>query len=402
MQDNAVCVGRKFIHPRLCVNPLIILNMGAQMIFILNQRLIAQKIADDKASRVLTDTMKVLFGLEMYNNIFKPKIMYHSSKIYSIFHDITHSSIMRLNDQSMDKLFDLITMNFKSQIIKCKDVYEIIESTLNHLDSIHNIILKCQNPLQIIELINNIRLKIIKVYTILSYGKLLIIKQCLFSYFQDKRIKVSILLEANHQCLDGYIINDTNGILPRYFNIPGNIYLNTNDTNNPDNKLTLIDNKELINTDNVIINKNDYLYTKDHLNTDLGVDLYTKRQPKCNIINNINDNNTILSNKNEKNIDRTQIENTLHNELNSLAFIINDKNTENINVNLDIFDDIKDDDINNPNNNNESNSNGNIIQFSNKKTSRLQTAMNELNLDDDNITTNNDNNDDDLLSLIDI
>lgn len=42
--------------------------------------------------------------------------MYSSSSTREIFNKLAHSSIMRLNESSMDKLYDLMTMGFKHQV----------------------------------------------------------------------------------------------------------------------------------------------------------------------------------------------------------------------------------------------------------------------------------------------
>ena len=55
----------------------------------------------------------------------------HSTR--QIFDRLAHSSIMRLNESSMDKLFDLMTMGFKYQLLACSYPEELLHVTLNHL-----------------------------------------------------------------------------------------------------------------------------------------------------------------------------------------------------------------------------------------------------------------------------
>ena len=80
-------------------------------------RLSAQKIANDKAKQVLQDLMLALFSDVFIDELFKPQEVYSVNSTKQIFEKIAHSSIMRLNSNSMDKLFDLMTMTFKHQIL---------------------------------------------------------------------------------------------------------------------------------------------------------------------------------------------------------------------------------------------------------------------------------------------
>ena len=41
--------------------PIIVINMGGEMIYILNQRLKAQSVPDDKAEKVMLDVLKAMY-----------------------------------------------------------------------------------------------------------------------------------------------------------------------------------------------------------------------------------------------------------------------------------------------------------------------------------------------------
>lgn len=53
-----------------------------------------------------------------------------------MFERIVQSSIMRLNRESMDKLYDLMTMVFKYQVLMVPSPRQVVGVTLNHLDTI--------------------------------------------------------------------------------------------------------------------------------------------------------------------------------------------------------------------------------------------------------------------------
>jgi hypothetical protein len=58
-----------------------------------------------------------LFSNVFIEELFKPQEIYSVNSTKQIFEKIAHSSIMRLNKNSMDKLFDLMIMAFKYQIL---------------------------------------------------------------------------------------------------------------------------------------------------------------------------------------------------------------------------------------------------------------------------------------------
>ncbi|EEC05981.1 oxidored-nitro domain-containing protein isoform, putative [Ixodes scapularis] len=120
----------------LRVLPLLYINLGGEMMYILNQRLKAQKIALDKAHKVITDIVSTMFNVRFVEELFKPQELYSKKAVRSIFEKLTHASIMRLNAASMDKLYDLMTMVVKYQTFMCSSPGDLLAVTLNHLDAI--------------------------------------------------------------------------------------------------------------------------------------------------------------------------------------------------------------------------------------------------------------------------
>merc|ERR1719311_1181631 len=103
------------------------------MIYILEQRLQAQKIAESKGQKVLSDVVRTMYYPRFIEELFKPQEMYTIQSTRQIFDRLAHSSIMRLNESSMEKLFDLMAMGFKCQVMACAHPREVIEVTFNHL-----------------------------------------------------------------------------------------------------------------------------------------------------------------------------------------------------------------------------------------------------------------------------
>jgi hypothetical protein len=65
--------------------------------------------------------------------LFRSQPMYTMQSAKQIFEKLAHSSIMKLNKTSMQKLFDLMLMGFKWQMQSCCKPVEIYHVTMKHL-----------------------------------------------------------------------------------------------------------------------------------------------------------------------------------------------------------------------------------------------------------------------------
>lgn len=81
----------------LMTMPLVVVNLGAEMVYILDQRLKAQCIAEDKSRMVLNDVVRTWFDNRFIEELFKPQQLYSLTATRQIFERLALSSIMRLN-----------------------------------------------------------------------------------------------------------------------------------------------------------------------------------------------------------------------------------------------------------------------------------------------------------------
>jgi len=199
------------------VMPLIVLNLGGEMVYILNQRLQAQSVQDDKAKKVLLDVARAMFSPVFVDQLFAKQEMYTHASTKQIFEKLAHSSIMRLNKSSMDKLYDLMMMGFKYQIISCNSPQQYLQVTLNHLESMKILI----NHDEASNAIQRAVDQCIAMYTSMTNGQLLLVKQSLFRFFMGKRVKVSLFLQQSLQNNDGTLVLSHVGELPYGTELPG-------------------------------------------------------------------------------------------------------------------------------------------------------------------------------------
>ena len=107
-----------------------------------------------------------------------------------IFEKLAHSSIMKLNATSMNKLFDLMLMGVKYQVLSCASPDEIYNVTLTHLTQISALIKGSTVEGLVNDTISQFKEMALK-FNAYDY---MIIRQQLYKFFQDKHIKVSLFI----------------------------------------------------------------------------------------------------------------------------------------------------------------------------------------------------------------
>ncbi|KAM3724312.1 Protein OSCP1 [Dirofilaria immitis] len=183
--------------------PLLFLNMGSEMIYILQQRLKAQKVSKEKTIQVLQDILHILFNTKFLNELFKPQHICSRQIMRIFFEKLAHSSIMRLNETSMDKLYALITMTYKYQLQLCNGPEDIVFITLNHLDSIREILPEDKKLNQCLDVAHRM---VVVTYHEIPLWEQAMIRSCLLNFFQNSRLNVSLFLRENKQTEEGRFI----------------------------------------------------------------------------------------------------------------------------------------------------------------------------------------------------
>jgi hypothetical protein len=294
--------------------PLLILNMGGEMLYILEQRLQAQSIIEEKSLRVLVDVINTMFSEKFLLEVFKPQRLYSSTSTRQIFDKLAHSSIMRLNQSSMDKLYDLMSMGCKYQLLSSNSPVDLLSITLNHLDALRKLI--NNNNAETSKLIELASSQSIELFRQLKFSQLFILRYSLARFFQDRRVKVSLFLQDQIQQSDGNIIISTKGKLAKGYEVPGTIrYFNPDNSLAREETINLPNAQGLINSNSPnehynAANNNHYVneLLKGPRLCELGTNLYAKdrRKAKNSIINSKDNNNTGNNNNNHNNIHKSK------------------------------------------------------------------------------------------------
>uniref|UniRef100_A0A7S0S0V4 Protein OSCP1 n=1 Tax=Chlamydomonas leiostraca TaxID=1034604 RepID=A0A7S0S0V4_9CHLO len=183
----------------LLAMPMIVVNLGCEMMFILEQRLKAQNIPPDKSGKVLNDVAKTMFDRQYVDKLFTPQELYSVPSVRKIFDRLAHSSIMRLSESSMDKLFDLMIMGWKYQLLCSTKMEGMVAVTSLHLAQIRAMLAPLPDSAACVALVQGVEALVHKTYGGLSLGQQHLLRQTLLRFLQDRRVKVSLFLQEGIQ-----------------------------------------------------------------------------------------------------------------------------------------------------------------------------------------------------------
>ncbi|XP_056153829.1 protein OSCP1a [Lampris incognitus] len=208
--------------------PLVFVNLGGEMLYILDQRLRAHNTSEDNSEkavwseddrkRVMNDIIRTMFSRDFMEELLKPQQLYSHKTLKTVLTRLAHASIMRLNPASMDRLYELMIMAFKYQLFLCPRPRDLLLITYNHIDTIREFIKDTPTALNQVDETHR---KVIEVYTPLSEAEFQLIRQTLLIFFQDMHIRVSIFLKDKVQNPNGRFALSTLGSVPHGIDVPG-------------------------------------------------------------------------------------------------------------------------------------------------------------------------------------
>ena len=169
------------------------------MIYILNQRLLAQKIPVDKADKVRSDVIRHLFSEDFIRELMQPQALYSMTSTRQVFDKIAQSSIMKLQTSSMNKLFDLMLMGVKMQILNLTYPEQLVKLCLNHVEELSQL----TSAKDCLACLNSASEKMVKTYSGLSSAVFGRIRQALLRFFQNRLVKVTMFMHGGMQMADG-------------------------------------------------------------------------------------------------------------------------------------------------------------------------------------------------------
>ncbi|KAH8021637.1 hypothetical protein HPB51_016033 [Rhipicephalus microplus] len=142
----------------------------------------------------MSDIVAAMFGGRLVDELFRPQPLYSARALRSLFEKLTHTSVMRLSPASMDKLYDLMCMVVKYQLWACSSPRDLLPLTLKHLEAAgpggpaSHAASAVQKHLEPLDLASLQRAR----YSLLRF-------------YQDLRVRVSVLLRSGAQRPNGQL-----------------------------------------------------------------------------------------------------------------------------------------------------------------------------------------------------
>lgn len=78
--------------------PLVMINMGSEMVYVLSQRLQSQEVSTEKITKVVNDIINALLDQNLIQDYIQLQPCKSLKELKTTFHNIAHSSIMKLNE----------------------------------------------------------------------------------------------------------------------------------------------------------------------------------------------------------------------------------------------------------------------------------------------------------------
>ena len=204
----------------------------------------------------------------------KPNIVAKHESVRRTFEIIVHSSIMKLNENSMSKLFELMLMSFKFQIVRTRYPEEIYKITLNHLESMREILntVDMKGNKSLIETLDNIINEFKSEYGKLLAYDFIILKSTILRFLQGKNIKVSLFLDKNLQGHNGVLYLPMEEKAPPLVGKPGVVTVYSNGNGNEEK--TVYHEMKLSN----LFIENTFKGRMSNFETQLGINIYDDKK----------------------------------------------------------------------------------------------------------------------------
>ncbi|CAD5221761.1 unnamed protein product [Bursaphelenchus xylophilus] len=178
--------------------------MTGEMTYILEYRLATQKVPQSRRRQVLGLILETVFREKFLEKMFYPQEIYSKSTVRQFFDKMAQISAMHLdNTSSMNRLFDMMTMVVKHQMMSIDEPKQIIDVTVNHLEGIKEIL--GHHP-EISPQIEFAQTTFINSFSDIETWEMALIRYALLNYFQDSHMKMGEMLRAGVQLENGRFV----------------------------------------------------------------------------------------------------------------------------------------------------------------------------------------------------
>lgn len=181
-------------------NKIIVYNLGCEMIYLIHHRL--QKImkTQKRLVQTLKDIAKSLYSDKISRLIETHDRMFTIDGIRNILYNICHSSVIVLDPKNFQKLFQMIVMSIKYQVMNGRNNAGLYHMTLNHIKGVEDLLLHDDGKFhpRMSQLIDE--------FDKLSKTGYYIIKKKILNLMVNYNHKIGMYMDSGRQSNDGNLI----------------------------------------------------------------------------------------------------------------------------------------------------------------------------------------------------
>lgn len=176
--------------------PLLYLNLGGEMMYIIEERLHAQSVDPNKSAKVTTDLISLILNTKILEEILQPQDLHSRDALEVIFENIANATSMRIDSDSMHRMYSIMIMSVKYQLLRAGSPQDMLGLTLNHMDGMREMLTGTSRAHLLLDKAYEI---VVTAYSKTSLMEMHMIRATLLGFFQDARERVRKYVDAGQQ-----------------------------------------------------------------------------------------------------------------------------------------------------------------------------------------------------------
>jgi len=198
---------------RLAV-PFLVTNMGCELVFIVDHRLRdlpESTVPLKKRDEILDDIIRAVFNDALMENVFAEQQLYSMETFRKLLFAMAQSPSMRISQENFDKLFRIMCMTTKAQVMRwegIEDLHKYYETHLREITQLVDIRIGEGEASRMIDFVRNCAKEF---YADLSQGEYFRLRGTILNFFREIRTPVATLIEEGYQAPNGLVLVSTGG-----------------------------------------------------------------------------------------------------------------------------------------------------------------------------------------------
>jgi len=160
---------------------------------------------------VVKDTIHATFNPALLSSVFQVQKLYSFESLRKLVFAMVQAPSLRINEENFDKLFLIICMTIKCQLVRCRNRNDFHTYCENQLNDLLDIAADLPDPESTDVLVESVRSRLFQFYDTLSNGGFSRIRYAVLNLFRMFQVPVSVLIEDGYQASNGIMLAPTSG-----------------------------------------------------------------------------------------------------------------------------------------------------------------------------------------------